>query len=266
MAATPHLRRRLAAALDSAGLLPPLIRLRERWIARRAPERPTSDDGLPIPPARLRVLVDGHADPDGFLEDSAAGAAMIREGVAAAGVAMDDLGAILDFGCGCGRTARHWARLSGPEVHGCDYNPELVAWCVENLPFMSVRTNELEPPAPYEDESFDLVYAISILTHMTEPLARAWIADLRRIVRPGGLLLVTTLGDGYRDRLTPGELERYDRGQPVVQRAGVEGTNMCAAYYPAEYVRGRLLDGFETVGDLAGVEFPQDVHVARKPA
>lgn len=101
---------------------------------------------------------------------------------------------------------------------------------------------------------------------MTEPLARAWIADLRRIVKPGGLLLVTTLGDEYRDRLTRAELERYDRGEPVVQRAGVEGTNMCAAFYPPSYVCERLLDGFETIDGPHGTRFPQDVHVARRPA
>lgn len=64
-ATIPHLRRRLAGVLDGAGVLPPLVRLRERWIAARAGDRPTSGDGLPLPPARLRVLVDGHADPDG---------------------------------------------------------------------------------------------------------------------------------------------------------------------------------------------------------
>ena len=220
-------------------------------------------DGLPLPPARLRVLVDGHADPDGFIDDSAAGAKMVRDTVAGAGQDISELSAILDFGCGCGRTARHWAGLEGPEIHGCDYNAELVAWCEANLPFMQVRVNDEEPPAPYPDDSFDLVYAISILTHLTEPMAHAWIADMRRILRPGGLLLVTTLGQEFGDRLSPRELEQYQAGVPVVQRAGVEGTNMCAAYHPEAYVRDRMLTDFDLISGPRAEGFPQDVYLAR---
>jgi SAM-dependent methyltransferase len=261
-------RRRVAAALDSAGALTPIARLRERWIAARSPEGPAvGPDGLPMPPSRLRVLVDGHADPGGFIEDSALGAEMIRATVRRAGTELEELGSILDFGCGCGRTARHWARLDGPEVHGCDYNPELVAWCEENLPFMSVRANQADPPAPYPDDRFDLVYAISILTHLTEAAAEAWIAEYARILRPGGLLLVTTHGDTYRDRLTAPERQLYDAGEPVTQRAGMEGTNTCAAYHPPAWVTGKLLAGFDVlVSDGEDGGFPQDVYLARLPA
>ena len=261
-------RRRVAAVLDGAGALAPLARLRERWIAARSPDGPAvGPDGLPLPPARLRVLVDGHANPDGFIEDSALGAEMIRGTLARAGTDIEELGSILDFGCGCGRTARHWARLEGPEIHGCDYNPELVDWCERNLPFMRVRVNDAEPPAPYPEGRFDLVYAISILTHLTEPAAQAWLAEFARMLRPGGLLLVTTHGDAFRERLTAGERLRYDGGEPVIQRAGMEGSNICAAYHPPSYVTGRLLAGFDVLVASAEEDgFPQDVYLGRLPA
>jgi SAM-dependent methyltransferase len=255
----------VAAALDGAGALAPLARLRERWIAARSPDGPpVGPDGLPMPPARLRVLVDGHANPDGFIEDSRIGAEMIRATLARAGVQLDELGSILDFGCGCGRTARHWAALDGPEIHGCDYNPELVAWCERNLPFMEVTVNRAEPPAPYPADRFDLIYAISILTHLTDRVAREWVAEFARLLRPGGLLLVTTHGDAYRERLTLPERDRYDRGEPVIQRAGMEGSNICAAYHPPSYVTGRLLEAFDVVvGATPVADFPQDVYLAR---
>jgi SAM-dependent methyltransferase len=261
-------RRRVAAGLDTLGVLGPLTRLREHRIAARAPEAPAiGADGVPMPPARLRVLVDGHGLPDGFVEDGTEAARMIRETLASAGVDLADLGAILDFGCGCGRVARHWVDVRGPEIHGCDYNAELAGWCEENLPFVRARVNGAKPPSPYDDDSFDLVYAISILTHLTEPVADAWMADFERILRPGGLLLVTTHGDGFTERLTPAERERYERGEPVVQRAGVEGTNTCAAYHPPDYVRDRLLARFEPAGPDFAVPstFPQDVYLARLP-
>jgi ubiquinone/menaquinone biosynthesis C-methylase UbiE len=212
--------------------------------------------------------VDGHGDADGFMSDSAHAAHMIRDTLAGAGVRLEELGSVLDFGCGCGRVARNWAGLSGPELHGCDYNPQLVEWCRDNLPFMRVRVNAPAPPSPYDDDSFDLVYAISILTHLTEPQALAWMADLRRILKPGGLLLLTLHGDAFTKRLGADERERYERGEVVVQRSGTAGMNVCAAYHPASYVTGTLLAGLELAAHRTGRRgsFPQDAWLARRPA
>ena len=85
------------------------------------------------------------------------------------------MGSILDFGCGCGRVVRWWRDLPA-EIHGSDFNPTLVRWCRENLPFGVFEVNRPEPPLPYPDDSFDLVYALSVLTHLAgrdaAPLAR----------------------------------------------------------------------------------------------
>jgi SAM-dependent methyltransferase len=232
-------------------------------IAARAPE-PQSEapDGLPIPPARLRVLVDGHGDPDGFLRDSRAGADVIRYALADAGRSLS--GSVLDFGCGCGRTTRNWAAL-GLDLHGCDYNPRLVEWCRENLPFMEATVNGLEPPAPYEHSTFDVVYAISILTHLTEELAARWVSEWRRILRPGGVLVVTTIGDSYREQLSAAGRERYDAGEAVVKAPRVEGLNACVAHHPQSYVVDELLADFDVLAFVPGgtvPSFQQDAYVA----
>src|SRR5215210_6063682 len=136
---TSHLRYYAATAVSRATALRPLARLREEAMALRepAPSDP-APGGIPLPPARLRVLVT-RQDSDGFVRSGAREAATIRRVVAGAGFELDSLGAILDFGCGCGRVARHWAGLEGPEIHGCDYNPRLVDWTARNLPFMQAR-------------------------------------------------------------------------------------------------------------------------------
>src|SRR5215218_10027330 len=109
-------RERVAAGLHTVGLLRGAVRLRRRYLAWRAPAAPPGTaDGLPLPPARLGVMVDGRSgDPDRFVAVGAESARLIREALAGVGVELERLGRILDFGCGCGRVARHWASLEGP--------------------------------------------------------------------------------------------------------------------------------------------------------
>ena len=70
---------------------------------------------------------------------------------------VDDADAILDFGCGCGRIARHFRSLKKAKLYGTDYNPELVAWCQRNLPFAEFGVNQLQPPLPYADAKFGFI-------------------------------------------------------------------------------------------------------------
>jgi SAM-dependent methyltransferase len=223
-------------------------------------------DGLPFPPAHLRVMVDSRGDPELFYGAGVLARDTILATLARAGAELESFESILDFGCGCGRVARHWAGLSGPELHGCDYNPKLVAWCRANLGFMEARVNDLEPPLPYEDDRFDLVYAISVLTHLTEPLALRWLDELARAVRPGGLLLLTTHGSLHRNRIPTARRAAFDRGEPVVLRERTPGINACAAFHPRAYMEAQLASRFDSVrfyGDGASLPFRQDVYVAR---
>jgi SAM-dependent methyltransferase len=264
-------RSRVADGLDRARLLAPVERVRERWLAMRADGGPTvGPDGLPLPPARLRLLVDGRSgDGERFLRIGALMAGSIRQAVADSGAEMAAMGAILDFGCGCGRVARGWAGLDGPEVHGSDYNEDLVSWCEANLPFLRAGLNRLEPPTRYEAESFDLIYALSVLSHLSEPLQDAWVAEFRRLLRPGGLLIVSVLGESVRARLSSERMERFDRGELVVERPRMAGSNVCSAYHPRPYVTGHLLADFSEARafELGSPEWPllQDAYIARRP-
>src|SRR6185436_12648401 len=203
-------------------------------------------DGLPLPPAHLRILVAGTPDAGWFIEGGRLGAGSIRAVLERNGIPLEQTLPLLDFGCGCGRVLRHFAS-AGAGVHGTDFNPALVDWCRRHLPFGRFSTNGLEPPLPIADGSFGLIYALSVFTHLPGPLQTAWMTELRRVLRPGGLLVITTHGTHYLGTLSPAARDRFAAGEMIIRRDDEPGENVCGAYHPESYVREQLARGFAVV-------------------
>lgn len=102
---------------------------------------------------------------------------------------------MLDWGCGCGRLTVMFSRgTSIPEIYGCDIDEEAVTWCRENLDG-NFDVIPLLPPTRYGDSFFDLVISNSVLTHLTKDVQRKWLAEIRRIVAPGGLFIASVHGE-----------------------------------------------------------------------
>ena len=227
-------------------------------------------DGMPIPPARLRVAVSGIADPHDHLDAGRRSAEAIAVLLERNQLEVGSFASLLDFGCGSGRVARRWAELPATEVHGCDYNTEAIAWCQANLPFARWAANRLAPPLPYEEQSFQLIYALSVFTHFAHDLQNLWMAEMRRVLAPGGFLIFTTMGNSFRPHLTDQELAEFDAGSLIVHFPNSAGSNMCAAYHPRPYVDGLLeRAGLRLVDSLPAdpsSPYPQDMWLASKPA
>jgi SAM-dependent methyltransferase len=230
-------KRRFLRLLARAGLIGPAFRSYERLVSLR-PGRPAAVDGVPLPPRRLMVRVAGTADADWFLRSGRAAYDAI-----AAHVPLAEIDSVLDFGCGCGRVTRYWAEFAGT-VSGGDVNAKAIEWCRANMPFARFALNRLEPPLAFADESFDLVYALSVFTHLTTELQLAWRDELRRVLRPGGRLILTTHGRSYLPRLDADERTRFESGELVVRWSDLPGTNLCSAYHPEPYLRNTFADGF----------------------
>jgi SAM-dependent methyltransferase len=107
---------------------------------------------------------------------------------------------VLDFGCGAGRTLRHFvSEAERAEIWGCDIDGESVAWLEENLsPPLRVFRNDADPPLPRPDGYFDLIWAVSVFTHLVENWSD-WLLELRRVLRPDGLLVATFMGAGMSE-------------------------------------------------------------------
>jgi SAM-dependent methyltransferase len=218
-----------------------LLRVNPRIWSANVRYRRDPPDGLPIPPDDLIFLVAGTPEISWFLRIGALAADGIRSLLAKHGANIEQLDAILDFGCGSGRVTRHWHHLRETKIYGVDYNERLIQWCSSNLGFAKFSANQLHPPLIYGDARFDLIYALSVFTHLTEDLQLAWIEELSRVLKPGGFLYLTTHGKSYSYRLSRRERERFDAGELVVKNdTRRPGTNPCSAYHPTEYLQGTL--------------------------
>jgi SAM-dependent methyltransferase len=98
---------------------------------------------------------------------------------------------LLDVGCGPGTiTVDLAARVAPGPVIGIDREPSVIAEAQRllapdaQIEFRSGDVYALEFP----DASFDVVHAHQVLQHLTEPVAA--LVELRRVLRPGGILAV----------------------------------------------------------------------------
>jgi ubiquinone/menaquinone biosynthesis C-methylase UbiE len=117
---------------------------------------------------------------------------------------------ILDIGVGCGRWA-HWLRdynfrgrqFTGTYV-GVDIDEEAIAWCqkhydAERFRFYvstdtSVSYHHMESSQsvyriPLADNSFDLVFSNSLLTHLLEAEVENYLRESYRLLRAGGAMM-----------------------------------------------------------------------------
>lgn len=102
---------------------------------------------------------------------------------------------VLDWGAGCGRLTRWFVDRGAANVVGIDVDAENVEWCKSNLPGAEFKAVELFPPTPFSAASFDLVFANSVLTHLTKKAMTAWLGEVRRVLKPDGLALLSYHGD-----------------------------------------------------------------------
>jgi SAM-dependent methyltransferase len=149
---------------------------------------------VPVPPEVISQFVNT-GDSWSFLLNGAAAYAMLDRLVGDCGQSLAGMGPILDFGCGPGRVLRMMLRHAGTlRVVGTDVDATAIRWCRSNFPFGEFRVNEKNPPTDLPASTFGLVYANSVFSHLAEQPHFAWLRELRRVARPGALLILTVHG------------------------------------------------------------------------
>lgn len=113
----------------------------------------------------------------------------------AAGLQVEQVRGVLDFGCGSGRVLPHIAALApAARCCGCDVDSEAVGWAKRHHPTLHWSISRSLPPLPFADGTFDAVYSISVFSHLDEELQNQWLSELRRVLVPGGAALLSVHG------------------------------------------------------------------------
>ena len=236
------------ATLDRVGLLGLYFKLVEWRIARGQEQPPATDDnGVPIPPLKLMARVVAHADWRAFLKTGEHTATALDGHGRDGGMGFADARDILDFGCGSGRVIRHLPKLTDASLFGVDYNPSLVNWCAANLTG-DFRQNQLHPPLSFPDAHFDIAYLLSVFTHLRLETQREWLTELARVIRPGGLAMIT-FHDEVQPRFPDGDAARQalaDHGF-FISKDFAEGSNLIASFQTQEFTQKLFGEYFDVV-------------------
>lgn len=135
---------------------------------------------------------------------------------------------VLDFGCGSGRIMRWFHRHSNIALTGCDIHVPTIEWMRSAYPDdTKLYVSDPEPPLPEADESFDIVYCSSVFSHL--PDWAPWLLELRRVLRPGGILVASIHGKGFWDLGIAGS-----RGAPWDE----DGTGLLVENYGTDFETG----------------------------
>jgi SAM-dependent methyltransferase len=235
---------------------------------------PMADDP-PIPEVSRRVRVINVAA-DNYFRDSG----LLQYGrlqwalKKAAGKSFADCRRILDWGCGCGRVSRYFRDRPAGSFVGADVDAENVAWCRSNIRFGKYEVLSLHPPSTLAAESFDLVFGISVFTHLRESDQNEWLTELRRITTPGAHLLLTVHGDTtlYRfpSNLNADQLRErkrlgcFDIPNHLYDAHLAESDYYRETYHTESYVRRHWGQSFTILDIIPGLIGPQDLVVARR--
>ena len=245
--------------------------LRYRYTDLRDRRRPKDPRISALPPASLRYRVHGSIEADQFLRVGKRCSNDIEMILKKVGKNFDAFSDVLDFGCGCGRTLLWFeSRPKSTRLHGTDIDAEAISWCRKNLERVEFSINDSLPPLRHPSENFDLIYAVSVFTHLNESFQFQWLRELKRVLRPGGILLLTLHGRNAWRNLSGNDLiELEEKGFKFVVSNNMQGVFpewYQNAFHSKEYVLEQYSKYFDVLTYIPkGIGDNQDVVVLQKP-
>lgn len=197
----------------------------------------------------------------------------------------------LDFGCGWGRFMRVFLKdMHSENFFGVDINETIIQVCKDTKLPVKVNLVDAFPPTDFADDTFDFIYAYSVFSHISEESHLKWLSEFKRILKPGGVVMVTTRArdfipmceDWRYQENTPFYLQYIKTAFPNIEEAladydlgrycystykGMENSHYGEACIPRKYVYSEWIKYFSEVDFLyASIHkaSPQNVIIAKK--
>lgn len=205
---------------------------------------------------------------------------MIMSSIERAGLSLTAGGCYLDFGCSSGALTRNlWAHFPEGRWYGCDPVAASVEWASEHFPQIEFSVNETTPPLKYTNGMFQGAYAVSIWSHFSESAAISWFDEMRRIIAPGGFLVITAHGlrslyyyllTDMMSLATITDLlhtvaEREYAFQMVLADGHLYSSDWGNAYFTLGWVTRCLAPHWSVLDYVAGInQINQDIYVLRR--
>jgi SAM-dependent methyltransferase len=194
---------------------------------------------------------------------------------------------VLDFGCGWGRVIRFFLKDVEPNnLYGLDHSERAIEACRATNHWCQFLLTATFPPTALKAKSFDLIYAYSVFSHLSEEAHTSWLEEFSRIANQGGVVVLTTFPRTFLERCAAVEagglesdpewqrraalwfgaagdrLSAYDRGEFCYSPVSEEVQHFGTTCIPEEYVRRVWSSHFQVLDYQRGPW--QDVIVCRK--
>lgn len=247
------------------------------YVLRKVPDSPEGVERA-VPPKRGWISEKYGKTPEEYLASGRRDMDDMLAVLERAGVTLESLGNILEFGCGDGRMIRWLEHLARDrEVWGTDIHAGRIFWCKQHLsPPLRFATTTIVPHLPFEDRHFGFIFAGSVFSHIDD-LADAWFAELRRILRPGGKLFITVHLrhdiDLLNERYPKSGLARLLRTHPDYERFvgtdydmfTVGRSSESYVFYDPDYLRKTLASTFNILSISGPVRLYQNAVLLERP-
>ena len=128
---------------------------------------------------------------------------------------------VLDVGVGWGRLYRILLRdVAAQNLIGLDVDPTIIQTCRSLIPYGQFLQVAPNPPYPFSEAEFDLVYLYSVFSHLVEQSFTNLMAEFGRLLKSGGYVGFTTLKIAHLDVWEQRKSEPY--AKEYLDRANFE--------------------------------------------
>jgi len=164
---------------------------------------------------------------------------------------------VLDWGCGVGRVIQYIPTILKDAIfYGADINKERIEWNRSHIPSILFDVIEYKH-LPYPSSFFNLIYGISVFTHIHSTEQLFWIKELKRIMQLGAVAIISTHGNHYYNHLSTKEQQSISTNGSITNEYKKDGHYLMTTYNDPISFSALLEQFFEIKAFYDGKSHPE---------